>query len=129
MKSIFNYKISIILSVIILILCFIKLGPLPEKIPMTNLDKLAHFLMFLSLSCVVFFENTAYFKRAVSYERIVLGSFLFPLLFSGGVEIMQEYLTTYRSGDWMDFLYDGIGAFFGLAICLKINSKLDSGNF
>jgi VanZ family protein len=61
-------------------------------------------------------------------RRIILGSFLFPLLFSGAIELMQEYFTVSRSGDWFDFLFDGIGSFSGLAICLMINKSLKSRN-
>jgi VanZ family protein len=55
-----------------------------------------------------------------------LVSFLFPVVFSGLIEIMQDF-TTYRSGDWEDFLFDGIGAFVGLMICFGINRKLKWG--
>lgn len=118
-----QYWISILLSAVILVLCFIDTTPMPSA-PISNFDKLAHFLMFLALSGAVYFDNTRYFKKPISYQGLVLGSFLFPLLFSGGVELMQEYISPYRNGDWMDFLYDGIGVFLGFAICLKINSYL-----
>jgi VanZ family protein len=98
-------------------------APLPS-VPMTNFDKIVHLLMFLGLSGVVFFDNTKYCRRRISYQRLVLGSFLFPVVFSGLIEIIQEYFTTNRTGDWMDFLFDGIGGLLGLAICLKINSRL-----
>jgi VanZ family protein len=119
-----KYWVSIAFCVIILILCFMNLPEMPDGPPMPNFDKLVHLLMFLGLSGTVFFDNSSFLKKKVSYQRIVLGSFLFPTLFSGLIEIMQEYLTTTRTGDWMDFLFDGIGAFLGLAICLKINSRL-----
>ncbi|MDH8701531.1 VanZ family protein [Dysgonomonadaceae bacterium PH5-43] len=118
-----QYWISILLSSVILFLCFMSTEPLPA-VPMTDFDKVVHFLMFLALSGTVFFDNTSYFKKRITYQRIVWGSFFFPIVFSGLIEILQEYATTYRSGDWMDFFYDTMGAFVGLAICLKINSKL-----
>ncbi|MDR0427103.1 MAG: VanZ family protein [Dysgonamonadaceae bacterium] len=97
--------------------------PLPE-ISVTNFDKLVHFLMFGGLSGGVFFENTAYLKNKISYQRIVWGSFFFPIVFGGLIEIIQEYQSPYRSGDWMDFLYDAIGVLVSLAICFKINTRL-----
>ena len=30
------------------------------------------------------------------------GAFVCPVLFSGMVELLQEYCTTYRGGDWLD---------------------------
>jgi VanZ family protein len=98
-------------------------APLP-KVPMTDFDKVVHLVMFLGLSGIVFFDNTFYLKRKTNYQRIVLGSFLFPALFSGAIELMQEYFTVSRTGDWMDFLFDVIGSFAGLVICIIINSRL-----
>lgn len=118
-----KYKISIILFLTILILCFMKTSSLPD-VEMTDFDKLVHFLIFGGLSGIIFFDNTRYFRNKISRNRILLGSALFPTLFSGLIEILQEYLTTYRSGDWRDFLFDVIGIFFATLICLLINRSL-----
>lgn len=118
-----KYGISIFLSILISIACFVNLSSAPAP-PMSNFDKLAHFVMFFLLGLCVYFENTNRFKFSISYQRILLGSFLFPVCFSGLIEIVQEYLVPYRSGDWMDFLWDMIGAFFALAVCLRINRKV-----
>lgn len=126
MKSIHFFKkywISILLSLIIIVLCFMSTEPMPRA-PMNNFDKLVHFLMFLGLAGTVFFENTYYFRKKITYQRIIWGSFFFPTIFSGLIELMQEYVSPYRTGDWMDFLYDAIGAFVGIAICLRINKNL-----
>jgi VanZ family protein len=97
--------------------------PLPAA-PMTDFDKLIHLFMFMGLSGVVFFDNTHYLKKKISLQRIFFGSFLFPVLFSGSIEVMQSYFTTSRTGDWMDFLFDGIGSLCGILICWLINRKL-----
>ncbi len=117
-----KYKISIALSVVILILCFMDTVSLP-KVEMTDFDKLAHFLMFGTLGGCVFFERSDYFKSKVSNVTLFLVSFLFPTLFSGLIELGQEYFTSYRSGDWRDFLFDGMGASVALIICFLINRK------
>jgi VanZ family protein len=96
----------------------------PEDLRVSNFDKFVHFLMFLALSGIVFFDNTGYFKQRTSLNRIVFGSFFFPTLFSGFIELLQEFLSSTRSGDWLDFLFDGIGVFVGIIICFLINSKL-----
>jgi VanZ family protein len=92
--------------------------------PMTNFDKLVHLIMFMGLSGIIFFENTRYLRKQIGKQRIIWGSFVFPTLFSGAIEIGQEYLTTCRTGDWMDFLFDAIGAGIGLGICWLINKRL-----
>ena len=117
-----KYWVSILFVAAIFILCFMNTTPLPSP-PVLNFDKYVHSLLFLSLSGVVFFDNTSYFRQRVSNVRIFLSSFFFPVLLGGTIEIMQALLTTTRSGDWMDFLFDGIGAFLGLMICWTINRK------
>jgi VanZ family protein len=120
-----KYALSIVLSTTILVLCMISPTDLPDA-PTTNFDKWVHFLMFLGLSGIVFFENTAYLKRPISLQRLLFGSFLFPILFSGAIELIQEYASLYRVGDWYDFLFDVIGSFCGLLICWVINRRLIS---
>jgi hypothetical protein len=101
-----------------------KAGNMPETL--TVFDKLVHALMFLGVSGTVFFDNTRYFRRATNLQRIFAGSFLFPVFFGGIIEIGQEYATSYRSGDWMDFLFDVMGVAAGFLICLLINRHLKS---
>ena len=88
---------------------------------MSNFDKLVHTLLFLALSGVLFFDNTSYLRLPISKMRILFASFLFPVAIGGLIEILQAYLTTTRSGDWFDFIFDGLGAFLGLGIALLIN--------
>jgi VanZ family protein len=77
--------------------------------------------MFLGLSGVIFFDSTGYLRFPISKMRIFLGIFLFPVALSGLIEILQEYLTIARSGDWFDFWFDVIGAVCGSGIALLIN--------
>jgi len=39
-----------------------------------------------------------------------IGAFFCPVLFSGVVELLQEYCTSYRGGDWLDFAANSAGA-------------------
>jgi len=118
-----RHWMSIPLCMIILYLCFMDTEPLP-KVGISNFDKFVHFVMFLTVSGVIYFENSSYFRKKVSLWTIIISSFIFPVVYSGLIEIGQEYLTSTRSGDWMDFEFNLIGAFAGLAICLLINGKI-----
>ena len=115
-----KYRFSILFCFFILIACFINLKPLPPS-PISNFDKVVHFFLFFLLSGFVYFENTDYFKKTVSYQRIAWGSFFFPVLYGGLIELMQNYISPYRVGDWGDFLWNSIGAFIAFAIALRIN--------
>jgi VanZ family protein len=35
---------------------------------------------------------------------------MLPALIGGALELIQNYCTTYRSGEWLDFVADSIGA-------------------
>ena len=119
-----KYWISTLIIIVILFLCFINPAEIPVDVPMTNFDKLAHFLMFMGLSGAIFFDNSYYLKKRVSVNLIFGVSFFFPIVFSGVIEIAQEYLTLTRTGDWMDFLFNVIGVSVGYLVCLVINRKL-----
>ncbi len=114
---------STALCAVIFYLCFMDPQDFPEA-PMTDFDKLVHWGMFLTVSLVVFFESTNYFKNSIFKKELLLQSFFFPIAYSGFIELMQEYLSPTRSGDWMDFLFDAIGALCGLVIVLIVNKKL-----
>ena len=118
-----KYGISILLCLIILYLCLMDTQSLP-KVKISNFDKFVHFTMFLTLSGVIYFENSRYFRRKISFWKMVNFSFIFPIIYGGLIEIGQEYLAPTRSGDWADFVFNGIGAFTGLMICLQINKRL-----
>jgi len=115
-----KYWLSTFVILIIFILCFINTTSFPAP-PTLNFDKIVHTILFLGLSSVIFFDNTSYFRFSVSKKRIFWGTLLFPIILGGFIEILQARLTTYRSGDWFDFLFDGIGAFLGWGIALLIN--------
>jgi VanZ family protein len=118
-----KYWISVVVNSAVLTVCMIK-PPALETVPMTDIDKAVHFLLFLGISGVVFFDNTIYLRQKISHIRIFTGSLLFPGAFGGLIEILQEQFTSSRSGDIMDFIFDVIGAGAGMAICCLINLKL-----
>ena len=120
-----KFWISIVICILILVLCFMNTKSLP-KTTLKDADKYVHFLMFLGLSGAVFFDQTRYLRQAIGWQRIFWGSFLFPVLIGGLIEIGQATLTTYRSGEWWDFFWDGVGAMTGFLIALWIDRRLKS---
>lgn len=87
----------------------------------TNIDKLAHICMYGGLCSVVWIE---YWRchgnfRAKGIRRW-MGAAVLPLLFSGGIELVQEYCTTDRSGDWEDMIANS----FGVALAAGLGNTL-----
>jgi VanZ family protein len=100
--------------------------PEVEGLPVTNFDKLIHLLLFMGISGITFFDNTSYLRKKISLLRIFLGSFIFPLVFGGLIEVLQATLTSSRSGDWTDVGFDAIGAIIGMMTCVLINVRIKS---
>ncbi|MDR1371624.1 MAG: VanZ family protein [Dysgonamonadaceae bacterium] len=120
-----KYWISISVNVAVLTVCMIK-PPEVEGLPVTNFDKLIHLLLFMGISGITFFDNTSYLRKKISLLRIFLGSFIFPLVFGGLIEVLQATLTSSRSGDWTDVGFDAIGAIIGMMTCVLINVRIKS---
>ena len=118
-----KYWLSILVLLIIFIGCFMNTTPLPAP-PVVDFDKIVHTILFLGLAGVLFFDSTRYLRFSISKIRIFLLIFLFPVVIGGFIEVVQEYFTKTRSGDWFDFLFDVLGALVGWGIALIINRWL-----
>jgi VanZ family protein len=124
-RFILKFWISITFCIVIVVLCVMHTESLPQ-VAVTHMDKVVHFLMFSGLSGAVFFDNTRYLRRAIGGRQIFFGSFVLSICMGGGIEIVQQYVVRYRTGDWKDFLFDAIGATVAMLICLLINRCLKS---
>ena len=104
-----------------LIACIVLLSLLPipdvkmaKDIPLA--DKWTHMVMYGVLTSAVWFET----RRAglsLSALRVCL-LFLLPVALGGLLELAQAYLTTCRSGEWLDFVANTIGVCIGTAVGL-----------
>ena len=112
-KILKRYPLSLIVLVTIIYLSFFK-PPKSVISDIDNIDKVAHLLMYGGFCSVLWFE---YFLTHLRFNRrnIFYGAIVAPIIFSGAIEILQEMLTRYRGGDWMDFLFNSIGV-IGAAI-------------
>lgn len=98
-----RYPFSCALLVAIWVLCLI---PIPDIEPLHGfnlLDKWTHFVMYGVFSYAVCYEH-----KRISWHTIVL-----PILMGGMIELAQAYLTTCRSGEWLDLLANSIGVVLG----------------
>ena len=43
-------------------------------------------------------------------QHVWIGALVCPILFSGCIELLQEYCTDYRGGEWADFAANSLGA-------------------
>lgn len=105
---------------IILLVSFLSLFRPPQTGIATfhGWDKVAHVGMYFVLSGMLWWE----FFRAHRHDENIplwharIGATLCPLLFSGGMEIAQEFLTDHRGGDWWDFVANAVGVALAMPV-------------
>ncbi len=106
-KLILRYTVSWLLIAIILFLSFFKVPETPmEDVPF--IDKWTHIAMYLVLSSSLWIEYLRSHTR-IRYKKLCIGAIVLPIAMGGIIELMQGYCTTYRSGDWMDFIANSLG--------------------
>ena len=99
-----KYPVSLTIIGVVIYLSFFRPPSLPiARIP--NMDKIVHFCMYGGLSGMLWLEFLWNHRRG---ETVLwhawIGAVLCPIVMSGVIEVLQRYLTSYRGGDWLDFL-------------------------
>lgn len=104
-----RYPLSCLCIATIWVLCFCTV----PKTPLDNLtliDKWVHIAMYAGTCSVIWFEYLRS-HQAASLKALTLWAWLAPVLMSGLIELLQAYCTGgRRSGDWLDFAANSIGA-------------------
>lgn len=118
-----HYHVSIVTFCVILYLSLYKPAGKSAIMMFANMDKVAHFMMYATFSAVLWYEYCHCHHR-INYFRLLLSSFLAPALLSWIMEILQEKLTKYRSGDPMDLLFNVLGIIFANILCLTLGKCL-----
>lgn len=105
-----KYPVSLLIILTVIYLSFFK-PPSTDLGTIPNIDKLAHICMYLGMSGMLWLEFLrAHRKDDSPMWHVWVGAFVCPVLFSGVIELLQEYCTTYRGGDWLDFAANTTGA-------------------
>ena len=108
-----RYPFSLLISAAIL---YVSLSRPPGLVILfTHSDWLIHFAMYLIFCIMVWCE---YYKSHAkpNYKALFWWAVAAPAIFSGVVEFMQSLLTSYRSADYADFLFNVSGVLFAALI-------------
>ncbi|WP_278625989.1 hypothetical protein [Parabacteroides gordonii] len=104
-----KYPISLTVIAIVIYLSFFK-PPTMEISKIPNMDKLVHLCMYGGVSGMLWIE---FLRNHRKYDEVMwhawIGAVLCPILMGGAIELLQEYCTIYRGGDWFDFLANSTG--------------------
>ena len=123
-----KYPLTWLVSVVVVVLSTVPVPEVPELEDVPFFDKWVHFVMYASLSVAIWMDRRLICRRVM---RPLLWVFLFvyPSVMGGLMELVQAYLTTCRSGDWVDFYADMFGALLGLIVCASVDRWVVSKHF
>ncbi|MBQ1634059.1 MAG: VanZ family protein [Bacteroidaceae bacterium] len=98
-------------TLLLAVIIFLSLFPfqhvrLMENVPLA--DKWTHMLMYGGF-CLVLWTEYLWHHSQTHWGKVLCWAFLAPIAFSGLMELCQAYLTTYRSGEWLDLAANSIG--------------------
>ncbi len=104
---------SLLIVSVISYLSFASPSTFKEIPTFENEDKLVHLLMYFGLAVVLIFD----FRRAGINNRnllaFVLICLIFPVVFGGSIELMQENFFPPRTASWVDWMADTAGVLLG----------------
>ena len=119
-----KYPLSLLVILAVIYLSFFR-PPSTELSTIPYIDKVVHMCMYFGMSGMLWLE----FLRAHRRDNTPLwhawvGALLCPVLFSGVVELLQAYCTTYRGGDWVDFVANTAGALLASGVAQVVRRKM-----
>ena len=108
-----TFPLTLLCVALVWYLCLLK-PPSMRVSLFASTDKVVHVLMYLGLCGTLWWEYHRSTYRLPVLRRW-LCFILLPVLMSGVIELLQEYATLYRSGDWRDLAANTLGVLMGAA--------------
>jgi VanZ family protein len=106
---------GILCGIVILILTGLPGSCFPRVKPAIGLDKVAHIIMYTAFAFLCLWGYRKQFvSNGIQYrKKAIILAIIIGIAYGGLTEIIQENLVPSRTGDWYDFLADGIGTGLG----------------
>ena len=111
-----KYPLSILCILVIWFLSFFN-PPETELEEVPFIDKWVHTLMYGG-TCTILWIEYIRSHTALDKGKLFRWAWLAPILMSGVIELLQEYCTEHRSGDWLDFAANSTGVTLAVALGL-----------
>ena len=115
-----KYPVSLLVIAAVVYLSFFR-PPSTDLDGIPNIDKVVHVCMYFGMSGMLWLE----FLRAHRRDHTPLWH-AWVILFSGVVELLQAYCTTYRGGDWLDFAANSLGALLASGVAQWVRKKMQA---
>ncbi len=113
-----KYPISLCIIISIFYLSFFT-PPQTEMNEIPGIDKLIHTCMYGGLCLIIWFEYLQS-HRSIHLIKVCIWGIIAPIIMSGIIELMQAYCTESRSGEWLDFYANSLGAVIAALIGFNI---------
>ena len=110
-----RYPLSVVFIVIVWVLSLMPFFPETGLEGVPFIDKWTHFLMYGTTCTAIWWEYVRQ-HRKIDPARLFTWAWLMPIIMSGVLELLQEYATTTRRGEWLDFMANSTGVTIGAAI-------------
>lgn len=123
-----KYNIPAILwSLLIMVLCLLPGDKMPKD-PIVNADKIYHAGAFALMGFLFAYGFTKQSKFPFVSRHAGKMAFGISAALGGLIELLQYYFVRNRQGDWLDFLFDSVGAWVGVTILLLICRYISNKN-
>lgn len=110
LKAIKGYPFFFLLLGAVCVACFINPPSLDFLGKIEAIDKWIHAFMYLTVEGCLWIEYFRRHKQSPTH-RLLLLTWLAPIIVSGVIELLQAYCTGgRRGGEWLDFAANAIGA-------------------
>ena len=102
-------------SCCVLLIWVLSLLPFFPETPLDDvefIDKWTHLVMYGGTCCVIWWEYARQHRR-MNWRKLLLWAVFGMVALGGLMELLQDYCTTTRSGEWLDFCADSAGVLLG----------------
>ena len=110
-----KYPLSLLCLALIWLLSLCPYFPETPLDDVEFIDKWTHLVMYGGTAAVMWIEHLRANGRPV-WSHLLGYAVVGMVVLGGVVELAQEYCTTTRSGEWLDFLADSVGVLLGAVV-------------
>ncbi|MCW2117866.1 VanZ family protein [Flavobacterium sp. 7A] len=119
MRKNFFLGIAIVWTLIVLVLCLVRLDGAP-KVNVINFDKYIHSFFHFSFTTLWFLYFKLHFKGNSKLNPFLF-SWFFSVFIGILIELLQKYCTVSRSGDVLDVCANVFGASLAIIFCYYLD--------
>ncbi|MBQ8969528.1 MAG: VanZ family protein [Bacteroidaceae bacterium] len=109
-----RYPLTHFIVAVVIILSMAPFPEVPQLEDISFADKWTHMIMYFGVSIVIWWEYL-HQHQTIRWGQLIWGAMVAPAAMGGLLELAQAYLTTCRSGEWLDFVANCVGVLLGAA--------------